>query len=121
INMDRLRNSTLGQQAFESRVGFRPETFKTGFGLGVEEIARFIRAENFGQGWSFNVMKTHRPVTVADFQAALGLQKGPKSPIRGREYFAVAPNPLLDHLSTVLESELESREAKGDSRTVTPP
>src|SRR5206468_1711968 len=102
INMDRLRNSTLGQQAFESRVGFSPTTFKTGFGIGVEEISRFIRAEHFGgQGWSFNVMKTHRPVSLADFQGPLGLTKGPKSPIMNREYFVIAPNPLLDHLSAI--------------------
>src|SRR5262249_36487641 len=58
----------------------------------------------------------HRPVTVAEFQLVLGLQKGPKSPIRGREYFAIAPNPLLDHLSTILQSELESREARAPGK-----
>ena len=45
INMDRLRSCTLGQQAFESPIGFRPETFKQGFGIGVEEMPRFIRAK----------------------------------------------------------------------------
>jgi hypothetical protein len=111
INMDRLRNSTLGTQAFESPIGFRPDTFKVGFGLGVEEIASFIRAENFDQHWSFNVMKTHQPVTLGQFQARLGLKKGPKSPIQGRNYFVIAPNPLLDHLGTILQSELEPRQA----------
>src|SRR5262245_25350722 len=42
----------------------------------------------------------------------MNLKKGPKSPIRGREYYEVAPNDLLDHLSTILQSELESKEAK---------
>jgi hypothetical protein len=112
INMDRLRNSTIGQQAFESPIGFRPETFKAGFGLGVEEMSWFIRAENFGQNWSFNVVKSHRPLTLADFQGPLGLKKGAKSPIQGRNYFVIAKNPLLDHLSSILQSELESRDAQ---------
>ena len=117
INMDRLRTCTLGQQAFESRVGIQPEAFKTGFGLGVEEITRFVRAEHFGgQGWSFNVMKTHRPVTLAEFQPPLGLQKAPKSPIQGRDYFLIAPNPLLDHLVGILQSELERGTEKAPER-----
>ena len=115
INMDRLRICTLGQLAFESPIGFRPDTFKKGFGIGVEEMAWFVRGENFGQNWSFNVIKTHRPVTLADFHA-LGLKKGPKSPIQGRNYFVIAPNPLLDHLSTILQSEIESRETRNPTK-----
>jgi hypothetical protein len=116
INVDRLRNSTLGQQAFETPFGFRPDTFKNGFGLGIEEIAWLLRGENFGQNWSFNVIKMHRDVTLADFAGPLGLKKGAKSPIQGRNYFVIAPNPLLDHLSTILQSEIESREARGGGR-----
>jgi hypothetical protein len=116
INMDRLRTSTLGQQAFESPIGFRPDTFKAGFGMGVEEIAWFIHAESFDQHWTFNVLKAHQPVSLAQFQKPLGLKKGPKSPIRDRNYFVIAPNPLLDHLSTILQSELESREARAPGR-----
>jgi hypothetical protein len=113
INMDRLRGSTLGQLAFEQAIGFRPDTFKNGFGLGVEDISRLVRAENFQQAWSFNVIKTAKPVTLADFQTALGLKKGPNSPIQGRNYFLIAPNPLVDNLSTILQSELESRSGAG--------
>ena len=98
VNMDRLRNCTLGTQAFEPPIGFAPNTFKQGIGLGVEEIDRLIHAENFDQHWSFNVMKTHQPVTLAQFQTPLGLKKGPKA-IMGRNYFLIAPNPLLDHLT----------------------
>jgi hypothetical protein len=116
INMDRLRTSTLGQQAFDSPIGFRPDTFKLGFGLGVEEIVSFIHAESMDQHWTFNVLKTHQPVTLAQFQAPLGLKKGPNSPILGRNYFVIAPNPLLDHLSAILQSELESRQAPAAGR-----
>ena len=115
INMDRFRTSTMGHQAFESPIGFRPDTFKNGFGLGVEEIAWLIRAENIGLNWSFNVFKTHRPVTLAELQMPLGLKKGPKT-IMGRNYFVIAPNPLLDHLGTILQSELETRDAKSPAR-----
>jgi hypothetical protein len=116
INVDRLRNSTLGQQAFETPFGFRPDTFKNGFGLGIEEIAWLLRGENFGQNWSFNVIKTHRDVTLADFVGPLGLKKAAKSPVQGRNYFVIAPNPLVDHLSTILQSEIESREMRTGGR-----
>jgi hypothetical protein len=112
IHMDRFRACTIGQQAFESRVGFRPETFKQKLGIGVEEISRFIRAENLEGNWSFNVFQTIRPVTLEELKAALGLQRGDKSPIQGREYYRIAPNDLLDNLSTILHSELEIRTAR---------
>jgi predicted Zn finger-like uncharacterized protein len=117
IDMDRMRNSTLGQQAFESRVGFRQETFKTKMGIGVEEMARYVRAENFEQKWSFNAIRTKGPVKLSDLRQAMGLKKGPKSPIQGREYYEVPPNDLLDNLGGILQSELESKEAKpGEAR-----
>jgi hypothetical protein len=112
IDMDRMRNCTLGQQAFESRIGFQPTLFKSKLGIGVEEIARYIRAENLEQKWAFNVIRTKQPVNFAELHSAMNLKKGPKSPIRGREYYEVAPNDLLDHLSTILQSELESKESK---------
>ena len=110
--MDRMRNCTLGQQAFESRVGFRPDTFKAKLGIGIEEMTRFIRAENLEQKWTFNIIKTKEPVKYADLMSAMNLKKGPKSPIQGRAYYELPPNDLLDHLSVILESELESKEAK---------
>lgn len=112
IHMDRMRASTLGQQAFESRVGFRPETFKQKLGIGVEEISRFVRAENLEGNWSFNVFRTIRPVTLEELKPALGLTRGDKSPIQGREYYRLAPNDLLDNLSTILHSEVEVRTAR---------
>ena len=116
INMDRLRNSTLGQQAFEPPLGFRPDTFTAGFGLGVDEIIRLVRGENAGMHWSFNIIKTRDSVTLEKFQGPLGLKKGPKGTIMGRNYFVIAPNPLLDHLSTIIESELQGRDAKPAAR-----
>jgi hypothetical protein len=107
INMDRMRNSTIGQLAFDPPLGFKPETFTTGFGLGVDEMVRLVRGENAELHWSFNIIKTRDAVTLEKFQAPLGLKKGPKGTIQGRNYFVMAPNPLLDHLSTILESEFQ--------------
>jgi hypothetical protein len=118
IHTDRLRSSTLGQQAFESRFGFKPDTFRLKFGLGIEEMTRLVRAENLDQAWTFNVLRTNRPVTLRDFQEPLGLQKGRQSPIQGREYFTMAPNDLLDNLSAILQSELESKESKDPPKAV---
>jgi len=112
IDIDRMRNCTLGQQAFESKIGFPPALFKSKLGIGIEEMARYLRAENLEQKWAFNVIRTKGEVNFAELQSAMNLKKGPKSPIRGREYYEVAPNDLLDHLSTILQSELESKEAK---------
>jgi hypothetical protein len=112
IHTDRLRSSTLGQQAFESRFGFKPDTFRVKFGLGIEEMTRLVRAENLDQAWTFNVLRTNRPVTLRDFQEPLGLTKGRQSPIQGREYYTMAANDLLDNLSAILQSELESKESK---------
>src|SRR5262245_17786195 len=112
IDMDRMRNCTIGQQAFESRIGFPPTLFKSKLGIGIEEMARYIRAENLEQKWAFNVIRTKANVNVGELHSAMNLKKGPKSPIRGREYYEVAPNDLLDNLSTILQSELESKEAK---------
>src|SRR5262249_24854943 len=78
IHLDKLRSSTLGHQAFESRVGFKPDSFKVKFGVGVEELTRMVRAENLDLGWTFNVIRASRTVTLADFQGPLGLKKGPK-------------------------------------------
>src|SRR5207244_1151125 len=67
IHMDKMRACTLGQQAFESRVGFKPDTFRQKLGIGVEEISLFVRAENLEGNWSFNVFRTIRPVTLDEF------------------------------------------------------
>src|SRR4029079_11519845 len=101
----------------ESRVGFKPETFRQKFGLGIEEISRLVRGENLDQGLAVNVFRSNRALSVADFQGPLGLTKGPKSPIQGREYYVIAPNDLLDHLGTILQSELESKESKAPPKT----
>src|SRR5204862_5183666 len=84
---------------------------------GVEELSRMVRAENLDLGWTFNVIRASRPVTLAEFQGPLGLTKGPKSPIQGRDYYVMAPNDLLDHLSTILQSEVESKEAKEPAKS----
>ncbi|MFO0809838.1 MAG: DUF1559 domain-containing protein [Gemmataceae bacterium] len=114
IHMDRLArgNSTLGNQAFESRVGFRPETFKTRIGIPVEEMVRLVRGENLEQQWAFNVLRTTRAFSVSELKGPLGLTKGDKSPIQGREYYRIAPNEILDHLSSILQSELETKDLK---------
>ena len=107
--MEKFRACTLGQQAFESRVGFRPETFKQKLGVDVAEIDKFVRAESLEGNWSFNVFHTIRPVTLDEMKPALGLEKAAKSPIQGREYYKLAPNELLDNLATILHSEVEMR------------
>lgn len=115
INMDRLRNCTLGQQSFDSPIGFRPETFKANFGLGIEEITKLIRAEE-PSNQTFTVLRANRPVMLAEFQIPLGLKKDPKSPINGRHFFDIAPNPLIDNLSTILQAELESRDSQAKAK-----
>lgn len=118
IHIDRLaRNSTLGTQAFESRVGFKPDTFKNRLGIGLEEMVRLVRGENLEQNWAFNVLRTTRPFKFEDLKEPLGLTKGPKSPIRGRDYFRTAPNEILDHLSSILQSELETKDLKDAQKT----
>lgn len=113
IHMDRMRACKLGNLAFESRAGFKPDTFKDKLGIAIEEIARFVRAENIDSNWSFNVLRTSRPVTLDELKPALGLERAANSPIQGREYYKIAPNDLLDNLATILQSELEAREARG--------
>src|SRR5262249_29131956 len=46
IHVERFRACTLGQQMFESRVGFKPEAFKQRLGIDIAEINRFVRAES---------------------------------------------------------------------------
>jgi hypothetical protein len=113
VHIDRLaRNSTLGTQAFESRVGFKSETFKNRLGIGLEEMVRLVRGENLEQNWAFNVLRTTRPFKFEELKNPLGLTKGPKSPINGRDYYRTAPNEILDHLSSILQSELETKDLK---------
>jgi hypothetical protein len=121
IHMDKMRACTLGQQAFESRVGFKPEAFKQKLGIDVSEINRFVRAESLEGNWSFNVFRTIRPVTLDELKPALGLEKADKSPIQGREYYRLAPNDLLDNLSTILHSELEVRDARNPTESENKP
>lgn len=113
IHMDRMRACKLGNLAFESRSGFKPDTFKQKLGIPIEEVARFVRAENIDNNWSFNVLRTSRPVTLDELKPALGLERAANSPIQGREYYKIAPNDLLDNLATILQSELEARESRG--------
>jgi hypothetical protein len=121
--VDRFRNSTLGTQTFESAAGFKPGTFAAKLGIDEGDMARFVRAENLQNRWAFNAIRTTQRVALDDWKdgsgtkhaglkTALGLTKGPKSPIQGKEYWLLAPNDLLDGLGSILQSELESKEAK---------
>ena len=115
LHVDRFRASKVGYIAFESRSGFKPELFQRKLGIGVEEITRFVRAENLDNNWSFNVLTVSRPVTLDELKPALGLERAPKSPIQGREFYRIAPNELLDNLAQILQSEIEARESRGGS------
>jgi hypothetical protein len=109
INMEKLRFSTLGEQLFESKVGFRPNAFKEKLGIAIDEMVKFVRGENPEQKWSFNIIRTAKPVNIKDLEKVLQFEKGAKSPIRGRAYYKIPQNDLLDNLGTALKSDAELR------------
>jgi Protein of unknown function (DUF1559) len=109
INMDKFRFSTLGEQLFESKVGFRPGTFKEKLGIAIEDMVKFVRGENPEQKWSFNIIRTAKPVSIKELETVLQFKKGAKSPIKGRAYYELPQNDLLDNLGTALKSESELR------------
>lgn len=106
---DKLRFCTLGEQLFESKIGFRHGLFKEKIGFGIEDIKRFVRAENTEQKWSFNVMEMMKPVTVKELESAMHFKKGANSPIKGREYYEIPANDVLDNLAAGVKTELEAR------------
>ncbi len=112
INMDKLRFCTLGEQMFESKVGFRPGAFKDKMGIAIEDMLKFVRGENPEQKWSFNVIRTVKAVNIKDLERVMQLKKGAKSPIKGRAYYEIPQNDLLDNLSTALKSDLELKKDK---------
>ncbi len=112
INMDKLRFCTLGEQLFESKIGFRPGAFKDKMGIAIEDMLKFVRGENPEQKWSFNVIRTVKSVNIKDLERVMQLKKGAKSPIKGRAYYEIPQNDLLDNLSTALKSDLELKKDK---------
>lgn len=116
INMEKLRFCTLGEQLFESKVGFRPNAFKDKLGIPVEDMQKFVRGENPEQKWSFNVIRTSKPINLKELERALQFKKGAKSPIRGRAYYEIPPNDLLDNMGTALKSEAELAKARDKDR-----
>ena len=112
INIDKLKFSTLGEQLFESKIGFRPGAFKEKMGIGIDEMVKYVRGENPEQKWSFNVIRTSKPVSIKELEKVLNFKKGSKSPIKGRAYYEIPQNDLLDNLGTALNSDLELRQAK---------
>lgn len=120
VNMDKLRYSTLGRQAFESRYGFRPNMFKERLGIAIEDMDQYLRAENVELKWGFNVIRTKKdkPVRLEELKKVLDLKKVTKGPIKGRDYYQVPPNDLLDNLGQILQSELETKEAKAPKKNM---
>lgn len=110
LNMDELRHSTLGQQLFESQVGFKIGMFKQKIGIDVKDMQRLVRGENVEHKWTFNVLRLKVPVKIDDLKVVLKLEPGPKGAIKGRAYWKIGPNELIDHLTDGLKSELEVRE-----------
>jgi hypothetical protein len=104
VNVTKFRDSTLGGAAFRSTSGFRPEMFRDGLGLPLEQMSRYVRGESMKNNWVFNIIQMIPTFAVkADvMKAKLGSQKGPKSPISGHEYYMVAAaNDTLDSLSAI--------------------
>jgi len=112
VNLEKLRFSAIGEQMFESKVGFRPNAFKEKIGIAIDEMKRLVRGENTEQKWSFNIIRTQNPINFEEVKKVLKVEKGPKSPIKGRDYYQIPPNDLLDHLTDALKSDLENREAR---------
>jgi len=108
MNMDLLRFSTLGEQLFESKIGFRPGVFKEKLGFGIEDMLRLIHVENPEQKWTFNAYRMNKPIDFKAMETAMGFKKGKNSPIKGREYYEIPPNEVLDRIADGLKTELEA-------------
>jgi hypothetical protein len=88
--LDKLVQSDLGDTTLDNKSGgFSRETFKAKFGFGLETIARHVQGQNVKQDWVFNVLRTKNPIDWEKLKGGLGLEKGPRSPIEGKEYFVV--------------------------------
>jgi len=103
VNMNKFAGSTLGGSIFRSGSGFRPEMFKEGLGLPMEQMNKFLRAESLKNNWAFNVIQMYPAVSlkVDALKAKLGSQKGAKSPIKGHAYFLVTANQVVDTMSAI--------------------
>jgi hypothetical protein len=88
--LDKLVQSDLGDTTLDNKGGgFSREAFKAKFGFGLETIARHVQGQNVKQDWVFNVLRTKNPIDWEKLKGGLGLEKGPRSPIDGKEYFVV--------------------------------
>jgi uncharacterized protein DUF1559 len=120
VNVHQFMRSTLYGAAFHSASGFKLNTFSDTLGLPLDKMSHFVRAENLKSGWAFNVvqMGTAFSITSDAMKAKLGAQKGPKTPIKGHDYFLVSPNEDLDSLSAIdFTSIISPRELKPKSTT----
>jgi len=112
VNMDKLRFCTFGEQMFESKVGFKPDTFKEKIGIGQENMLQLVHGENPEQKWTFNVLRTNSPVDLKAMQKNLHFTKS--QVINGRTWYELPQHDLLDNMSAALkpESELGARKNK---------
>jgi hypothetical protein len=103
VNIHRYSASTLGGATFRPGGGFRPESFRDALGLPLEQMSRFLRAESLKNKWAFNIVQMHPSFSVKPdaLKGKIGAQKGPKSPIRGHEYFLVSKNEVADGMSHI--------------------
>ena len=73
---------------------------ETNLGRGFQ-MRQFVRGENPEQKWSFNIIRTAKAVNIKDLEKVLQFEKGAKSPIKGRAYYKIPQNDLLDNLISV--------------------
>jgi flagellar basal body-associated protein FliL len=103
IHVNKVMGSTLSA-GVRSQSGFNPKEFSDKLGLPLEKMGHFVRAENLKSGWVFNVIQmlpNSYSITSDAMKSKLGAHKGPKSPIKGHDYYLVASNEMLDGLSGI--------------------
>lgn len=94
--MDKVLNSAIGK---DISAAFNTDQFQQRFGFPLESVKRIIQASSQSKDWSFTVLFTDRDVNWPAIQASLVMEKGPRSPIGGKEYFLVKGD--LDPFSNV--------------------
>ncbi len=89
-NFEKLIQSPVGSQMlFDPKLSFTKPAFEEKFGFSPDLIARHLQAVNFTRDWYFNIIKVRQQIDMAKLTETLQLERGPRNPIEGFEYFVV--------------------------------
>jgi hypothetical protein len=94
-----LLKSNVGRAVFDANGMLRPATFERKMGFSLEDIERLLLASNFSQNWTFNVVRTTKPLPVDNIKRTLQLKSPPDGPVNNKEYFLMESNDWLNNLS----------------------